>query len=222
MCNLMNRVLACAAAALLLGAAGCSAHGEQGQAPLDVPSVSGVQDMPDVSGDDSTLTAVASWETKPYEDEYLQYELPVGWERSAAWSSAENQFTVFCTAGETASLPKIISVQINGLNGKTGFTDLQAQLNEQLGLTETDAENTEPKSTLKVYQTEGGTVVNSFTFWRQTKDGVAVEQNGYVPMGLYYSVAVWATDWDGDTSPTADEIARHLCATLVTKDDAEP
>lgn len=72
----------------------------------------------------------------------------------------------------------------------------------------------------KEYWTEqiGGTWVYSLRFTRETEDGTMVQQTGYFPMGLDYSLAIWATDYRDGCSSSVEEIARYICETLQILD----
>ena len=59
-----------------------------------------------------------------------------------------------------------------------------------------------------------GVWVYYLTFDREAQDGTSAKQTIYLPMGLDYSIVIWATDFNDGCTPKADDVAKHICATL--------
>lgn len=158
-----------------------------------------------------------TWETQIYEDTYLSYEIPANWQKCEN-SSDELRLTLFTPREAATATPSNVSVQILSLQNQSKNFDyadpeIQKAYYEFL---------TSPGSGLptemqdKEYWTEqiNGTWVYCITFARDAGDGTMVQQTGYFPMGLDYSMAIWATDYQDRCIPPVEEIAKHICETL--------
>lgn len=158
-----------------------------------------------------------TWETLEYTDAYLSYEIPADWQKHEN-SSDELRLTLFTPQEAATATPSNVSVQILSLQNQSKNFDyadpeIQKAYYEFL---------TSPGSGLptemqdKEYWTEqiNGTWVYCITFARYAGDGTMVQQTGYFPMGLDYSLAIWATDYQDGCTPPVREIAEHICETL--------
>lgn len=188
--------------------AGCAGSSQSSTAPT------GSQPASDrIEADQSQPT----WETQVYEDTYLSYEIPADWQKHEN-SSDELLLTLFTPQEAATATPSNVSVQILSLQNQSKNFDyadpeIQKAYYEFL---------TSPGSGLptemqdKEYWTEqiNGTWVYCITFARDAEDGTMVQQTGYFPMGLDYSLAIWATDYQDGCNPPVEEIAEHICETL--------
>lgn len=192
----------------LLLLAGCAGSPQSAPAPTDAGPTSD-----EVVADQSQPT----WETQVYEDEYLSYEIPASWQKHEN-SSDDMRLTLFTQQDPATETPSNVCVQILSLQSQSkdfDYSDPEIQklyyeflVSPESGLTE-EAQGGE-------YWTEqmDGTWVYSIRFSREAGDGTMVQQTGYFPMGLDYSLVIWATDYQDGCTPPVDEIAKHICQTL--------
>lgn len=173
------------------------------------------------SNEDVTSQSQPTWETQEYEDAYLSYEIPEDWKKHEN-SSEELRLTLFTPQEAATATPSNVNVQILSLENQSKNFDyadpeIQKAYYEFL---------TSPGSGLptemqdKEYWTEqiNDTWVYCITFARDAGDGTMVQQTGYFPMGLDYSLAIWATDYQDGCTPPVREIAEHICKTLEILD----
>lgn len=201
--NLRLAIGALVGASLLL-LAGC-AGGPQGSSdPAGSASASGSQSGP-------------AWETQVYEDAYLSYEIPAGWQKHES-SSEALRLTLFTPQEAPTDTPSNVNVQILSLQNRSrdfDYSDPEIQKAYYEFLVSPDG-GLPADAAIKEYWTEqmGDTWVYSIRFDREAEDGTLVQQTGYFPMGLDYSLAIWATDYQDGCTPPVEEIARHICETL--------
>ena len=158
-----------------------------------------------------------TWETQVYEDTYLSYEIPANWKKHEN-SSDELRLTLSTPQDAATATPSNVSVQILSLQNRSkdfDYADPEVQKAYYEFLTSPDS-GLPTQMQDKEYWTEqiGDTWVYSLRFTRETDDGTTVQQTGYFPMGLDYSLAVWATDYQDGCTPPVEEIAKHICETL--------
>lgn len=192
----------------LLLLAGCAGDPQSTSAPTGSAPSSEV-----IAADQSQPT----WETQEYEDTYLSYEIPAGWKKHEN-SSDDMRLTLFTQQEPTTDMPSNVCVQILSLQSQSkdfDYADPEIQelyhqflISSDSGLT-AEAQDGE-------YATEqiGDTWVYSISFAREAEDGTMVQQTGYFPMGLDYTLAIWATDYKDGCTPPVEEIAKHICETL--------
>lgn len=203
----VNRTLISVSLSLLL-LAGCAGTHPGVSAPTDpAPASSGIAADP----------FQPAWETQVYEDSYLSYEIPASWQKHAS-STDDMRLTLFTEQDPSSETPSNVCVQIMSLQNRSknlDYADPEIQklyyefLVSPEGGLPAEAHDME-------YWTEqlGDTWVYSIRFARETDDGTTVQQTGYFPMGLSYSLAVWTTDYSDDCAPPVEEIAAHICETL--------
>lgn len=163
----------------------------------------------------------SEWETQVYEDDYLRYEIPANWVMDEAYSYPDMMFTFFHQKDTTTETPSNVNIQILSTDNQSKDMDyadpeIQKQYHEFLLSTE---ELPQEAAESGVYTTEqiGDTWVYMLSFPRTAEDGTTAQQTAYFPMGLDYSIVLWATDFQDDTTPNVDEVAKHICATLELK-----
>lgn len=157
------------------------------------------------------------WETQGYEDDCLSYEIPASWQKHEN-SIDEMRLALFTPQEPASETPSNVSVQVLSLQNQSkdfDYSDPDIQKLYYEFLTSPDGGLPEDAQDWE-YWTEqmDGTWVYSIRFARQAQDGTMVQQTGYFPMGLDYSLVVWATDYQDGCAPSADEIAVHICQTL--------
>lgn len=186
---------------LLAGCAGTSAP---------TGSQSSSQDQPQVE-----------WETQSYEDAYLSYEIPASWQKHEN-SDDEMRLTLFTQQDAPSQTPSNVCVQILSLQNRSkdfDYSDPEIQKAYYEFLISPDSGLTEEAQSGEYWtQQIGGTWVYSIRLVREASDGTMVRQTGYFPMGLDYSLVVWATDYKDGCTPPVDEIAKHICQTLQILD----
>lgn len=173
------------------------------------------------TADTAQTENAAQWETQVYEDDQLRYEIPANWVKNEEYSNSDMMFTFFCPQDTTSETPSNVNIQVLSLDNQSKDMDyadpeIQEQYHEFLlsanGIPQEEAKNGE-------YTTEqiGDTWVYMLSFPRTAEDGTIVQQTAYFPMGLDYSIVLWATDFKDDCTPSVDEVAKHICATLELK-----
>ncbi len=201
----------------LLLLAGCA--GDDAQADAGASSAAGnasersvVEEVPPEQPEESAV----EWETQPYEDAYLSYEIPATWAKNAEYSS--DQVAFFTEQAPKTETPSNVIVQVLSLQSRSqdlDYSDPEIQkmyyeflVSEAGGLPEGIQD--------KEYMTEkiNGTWIYSLSFTRDAGDGTMVRQTGCFPMGLPYTLVIWATDFQDGCTPLVDEVAKHIGATL--------
>lgn len=178
----------------------------------------------DKSQDDAPATDAAAvdesqitWETQTYEDDYLSYEIPANWQKHEN-SNDEMRLTLFTEKEPATEMPSNICVQILSLQSQSkdfDYADPEIQeLYHQFLLSPDARLVAEAQDGEYVAEQIGGTWVYSLSLTRETDDGTMVRQTGYFPMGLEYSLVIWATDYQDGCTPPVEEIAKHICETL--------
>lgn len=173
------------------------------------------------SNGDAEDQSQPAWETQEYVDAYLAYEIPANWQKHEN-SSEELQMTLFTPQEAATATPSNVNVQILSLQNQSknfDYADPEIQKAYYEFLISPDSGlPTEMQD--KEYWTEqiNSTWVYCITFVRDVGDGTMVQQTGYFPMGLDYSLAIWATDYQDDCTPPVREIAEHICKTLEILD----
>lgn len=171
-----------------------------------------------------TITPVVEWGTKTYEDEYLKYQIPDNWEQNTDFSDAANRLTLFTSSEPASKNPSNVNVQITSIKSQgkdMNYGDPEVQNDFHHFLTTEAGLPEEAKDGIfTVYQTKDF-YVYSISFTRTVEDGTKVKQTAYIPVGLDYAIMIWATDWNDSASPSVEEFARHICATLEIKHKGE-
>ncbi len=219
-----KRLLAAALAGILalsLAACGSSPAPDEGTAsPADTADTN-----EPAHGADSAAVPIDSspvWETTVYEDEYLRYEIPANWVKDANNSNDEHLFAFFTPADPATDRPSNVNLAINSLENKSKDFDysdpaLQSDFHEYLhseagsGLPDEAADGN-----FTVYKSDKG-YAYALGFDRMADKNTKVHQTLYSVMGLDYAITIWATDWDDGCSPTPEEVAQHICATIELK-----
>ena len=192
----------------LLLLAGCAGNDQGSEAPQS----------PDPSSDAIVEDqSQAEWETQVYEDEYLSYEIPASWKKHEN-SSDEMRLTLFTQQEAATDTPSNVSVQSLSLQSQSkdfDYSDPEIQKLYREFLISADS-GLPAEAQGGEYWTEqiGGTWVYSISFAREADDGTIVQQTGYFPMGLDYSLAIWATDYQDGCTPPVEEVAKHICETF--------
>lgn len=192
----------------LLLLAGCAGTPQSVSAPAD----------PEPSSDEIVADpSQPTWETQVYEDKYLSYEIPANWQKHEN-SSDEMRLTLFTQQEAATATPSNVSVQILSLQSQSkdfDYADPEIQeLYHQFLISPDSGLTSEAQDGEYVAEQIGGTWVYSISFAREADDGTMVQQTGYFPMGLDYSLAIWATDYQDGCAPPVEEIAKHICETL--------
>lgn len=223
--RLKKYMVSCLAVLLVLGLSGCQSGGS-GAGSSDNMASSGAdssQAREEPSArltDAAVIDAAIAWETEEYQDDYLTYDIPAGWERNAGFSNDANRFTFFTPSQGDTETPSNVNVQINSLSNQSrdmdyGNPEIQSLFHQFL-LTEGGLPSEAEDGAFTVYQAQDF-YVYSIAFPRTVNGGAQVEQAVYLPVGLDYSVTIWATDWKDGASPSAAQAAEHICATLQLK-----
>ncbi len=157
------------------------------------------------------------WETQTYQGKYLKYEIPKNWSKNDDNSVDELKLDFFTPTDITSEMPSNVNVQISSLQSNSKNIDysdeeIKEDFHEFLlssGQLPEEAQN-------GAYFTEeiNGVWVYYLTFDREAQDGTSAKQTIYLPMGLDYSIVIWATDFNDGCTPKADDVAKHICATL--------
>lgn len=157
------------------------------------------------------------WETQVYEDAYLSYEIPASWQIHEN-SSEELRLTLFTEQEPAVQRPSNVSVQILSLQSRSrdfDYADPEIQaLFHQFLIRPDSGLAAEAQEGAYAAEQIGDTWVYSIRFVREADDGTLVQQTGYFPMGLDYTLAVWATDYRDGCTPAVEDIAVHICETL--------
>ena len=219
----------CLAAALALTLAGCGESAAPSAAPVppvDTPKTSSSAPAATPSATPSPAAEVivldtdVDWESTAHEDEYLSYEVPAGWEEKPDSSNAAQRFTFFWPRQTSTEFPSNVNIQITSLEPAEQFIDygdpeIQEEFHQFL-LTNGGLPAEAKDGVFTVYQGPD-CYFYALTFDRKAEDGTPVTQTCYAVVGLDYSAVIWATDFGDGVSPTADETALHMCATLAIK-----
>lgn len=228
-------MLFCVAAVLVLNMAGCrsNAGGSAASAAPSGASEGTLSAAPSGSAPSgfapseaapasnaAMLSSTVSWETKEFEDAYLKYQIPANWEEIKEYSKEANRLTFFASPEAGADTLSNVNIQISSLKneGKSmdyGSTEIQKDFHTFL-ITEAGLPSEAQDGSFTVYQTPE-CYVYALSFARTVSTGMSVTQTAYVPVGLDYAIMIWATDWNDGASPSADEIALQMCATLEIK-----
>ena len=171
-------------------------------------------------GDDANQSQ-PTWETQAYEDTYLSYEIPADWEKHAN-SSDELRLAFFTPQEAATATPSNVNVQVLSLQNRSkdfDYADPEIQKAYYEFLTSPgNGLPTERQDTEYWAEEINGTWVYCITFARDAGDGTMVQQTAYFPMGLDYSLAIWATDFQDGSTPSVREVAEHICQTLEILD----
>lgn len=187
--------------------AGCSGNDANADAKNDAQDAASVEN--EVSQPD--------WETWVYEDEYIRYEMPVGWEKNSDYSSDEMKFSFFIMEEPPSNTPSNVNVQVLNLdnNEPMDYADPAVQEDfHQFLLSEDGVPLEGVEDGTFVAEQINGQWVYSLSFERQAENGAMVRQTAYFPMELDYSIVIWATDFKDNCTPAVEDIAKHICATL--------
>lgn len=172
-------------------------------------------------GDTNSMDTAVDWETKEYEDTYLKYEIPSNWELNPNYSNEGMRLVFFASSEASSGNPSNVNVQVTSLKSNSknldyGDASIQDEFHDFL-ISEAGLPNEAKNGVFKVFQT-ADFYVYTISFSRVTDSGIKVQQTAYIPVGLDYSIIIWATDWKDNTSPSVEEVAMHLCNTLQIKD----
>lgn len=157
------------------------------------------------------------WETQTYEGKYLKYELPKNWSKNEAHSVDEMNLDFFTPTDTTSEMPSNINIQISSLQSNSKNIDYSDEkIKEDFHKFLLSSGQLPDEAQNGKYFTEeiNGIWVYYLTFDRETQDGSSVKQTIYLPMGLDYSIIIWATDFNDGSTPKVDDIAKYICATL--------
>lgn len=162
--------------------------------------------------------AEADWETQTYEDDFLSYEIPASWEKNEAYSSEELQVALFTPkdGGPSNVNVQLLSLQNRSKDFDYGDPEIQEEYHAFLLSPDSGLPQEAQDSTFAAEQI-GGTWVYSISFARDAGGGTMVQQTCYLPMGLEYSVSIWATDYGDGCVPGVEDVARQICETLQCK-----
>lgn len=216
----------CTAAVLMLSMLGYQSS-DDAEAPSSSPSEAIVASLPAApsatipSSDVITLDSAVDWDTTEYENDYLKFQIPANWKENLDYSDNTQLLSFFVSSEATSDMSSNVNIQITNTKNQSkdmdyGDPEIQNEFHEFL-ISNAGLPSEAKDGAFTVYQTPEF-YVYSISFLRQTDDETIVKQTAYLPVGLDYSIMVWATDWNDGTTPSVDEIAMHLCATLELKD----
>ncbi len=178
----------------------------------------GQEQTPSSNDDTPQKVAQTEWETQVYEDEYLRYEIPASWAKNEDYSLSDMRLAFFTEKDPATEKASNVNIQVLSLENQSKDMDysdpkIQKEYHEFLlspeGLTQKEAQDGD----YNAEQIEG-VWVYSLSFDRDAGDGTMVRQTAYFPMGLDYAIVLWATDFQDDCTPSVEEVAKHMCATL--------
>lgn len=216
----------CLTALLILSMVGCQNSGDR-EVPSSAPSEA-IKEPSSVTPSDTIpssnvilLNPTVNWETKEYENTYLKFQIPSNWEENPDYSDEGILLTFFSSLEATTDTPSNVNIQITNLQNQgddIDYGDAEIQDDFHKFLTSGAGLPSEAKDgTFTVYQTPEF-YVYALSFLRETDEGITVKQTTYLPVGMDYAIVLWATDWNDGATPSVDEIAMHICATLELKD----
>lgn len=176
------------------------------------------QEQAPPSDDATQEVAQTEWETQVYEDEFLRYEIPANWAKNEEYSISDMRLAFFTEKDPAAEASSNVNIQVLSLDNQSKDMDysdpeVQKEYHEFLlspqGLPQKEAQSGE-------YNVEqiAGVWVYSLSFDRETSNGTMVTQTAYFPMGLDNAIVLWATDFKDNCTPSVEEVAKHMCATL--------
>lgn len=157
------------------------------------------------------------WETQTYEGKYLKYELPKNWSKNDANSVDEINLDFFTQTDATSQTASNINIQVVNLQSNSkniDYSDEQVQKDFHKFLLSSGQLPKEAENGKYFTEEINGIWVYYLTFDRETQDGSSAKQTIYLPMGLDYSIIIWATDFNDGSTPKVDDIAKYICATL--------
>lgn len=213
-------VLLSGALSLLL-AAGCSGQAPQSQPSSSSAGVSASSGASAASSATSSASSQPTWETQQYEDEYLSYEIPANWAKNEEYSSSDLRLAFFTEKDSASAMPSNVNIQVLSLQNRSkdmDYSDPEIQKQYYEFLMSQDSLPLGDAKDITYYTEEiGDRWVYMLSFSRTADDGTEAQQTAYFPMGLDYSLVLWATDFNDGYTPTVDEVAKHICATLTLK-----
>lgn len=157
------------------------------------------------------------WETQTYQGKYLKYEIPKNWSKNDANSVDELKLDFFTQTDTTSQMPSNVNIQILNLKSNSKNIDYSDEVTKKdfYDFLLLSGQLPEEAQTGTYFTEEiNGTWVYCLTFERKVSDGIYAKQTAYFPMGLDYSIAIWATDFNDNCTPKVDNIAKYICATL--------
>lgn len=157
------------------------------------------------------------WETQTYQGKYLKYEIPKNWSKNDDNSIDELKLDFFTQTDTTSEMPSNVNVQISSLQSNSKNIDYSdEEIKEDFHKFLLSSGQLPEEAQNGAYFTEeiNGVWVYYLTFDRETPDGVYAKQTIYLPMGLDYSIIIWATDFNDGCTPKVDDIAKYICATI--------
>lgn len=157
------------------------------------------------------------WETQTYQGKYLKYEIPKNWSKNDANSVDELKLDFFTQTDTTSQMPSNVNIQILNLKSNSKNIDYSDEVTKKdfYDFLLLSGQLPEEAQTGTYFTEEiNGTWVYCLTFERKVSDDIYAKQTAYFPMGLDYSIAIWATDFNDNCTPKVDDIAKHICATL--------
>ena len=206
---------------LLAGCAGDDAQADAGasSAAAGAADRSVVEEVPPEQPEESAV----EWETQPYEDDYFTYEIPATWAKNAEYSSDQPPVAFFTEQAPKTETPSNVIVQVLSLQSRSqdlDYSDPEIQKMDYEFLV-SEAGGMPEGIQDKEYMTEkvNGTWIYSLSLTRDAGDGTMVRQTGYFPMGLPYTLVIWATDFQDGCTPTVNEVAKHIGATLSIREN---
>lgn len=169
--------------------------------------------------DDSTKETYPKpdWETQIYKGKYLKYEIPKNWSKNEAHSIEEMNLDFFTPTDTTSEMPSNINIQISSLQSNSkniDYSDEKIKEDFHKFLLSSGQLPEEAQSGKYFTEEINGIWVYYLTFDREIQDGLSAKQTIYLPMGLDYSIIIWATDFNDGSTPKVDDIAKYICATL--------
>lgn len=157
------------------------------------------------------------WETQTYQGKYLKYEIPKNWSKNDANSVDELKLDFFTQTDTTSQMPSNVNIQILNLKSNSKNIDYSDEVTKKdfYDFLLLSGQLPEEAQTGTYFTEEiNGTWVYCLTFERKVSDDIYAKQTAYFPMGLDYSIAIWATDFNDNCTPKVDDIAKYICATL--------
>lgn len=215
----MKQIFKIAIASVLIFAlfTGCSPKEELASSNSSADAADAIKETEESPQDSKAKpTPQPKWETQVYKDEYLSYEIPANWAKNESYSNSQMRLSFFTEKEPKTETPSNVNIQVLRLDNNTiDYADPQVQkdfhefLLSSDGLPQKEAQN-------GVYAVEqiNNTWVYSLRFPRDAGNGTMVQQTAYFPMGLDFSIVIWATDFKEGCTPPVTEIAKHICGTL--------
>lgn len=157
------------------------------------------------------------WETQTYQGNHLKYEIPKNWSKNDDNSVDEINLDFFTQTDTTSQTPSNVNIQVLNLQSNSkniDYSDEEIKKDFHKFLLSSGQLPDEAQNGTYFTEEINGTWVYYLTFERKVSDSISAKQTAYFPMGLDYSIAIWATDFNDNCTPKVDDIAKYICATL--------